>query len=87
MTFDKYTDDISAMLLLATVVSNYRFYQEGLIWHCHTLQVHYFLFNAKTKTYPVPESLLGEILNSALLHHTAVSVMQFRSVNFVYMAH
>ena len=34
-----------------TVVSNYRFYQVGLFWHCQTLKVHYFiLFNARTKT-------------------------------------
>ena len=33
-----------------TVVSNYRFYQVGLFWHCHPLKVHYFfLFNVKTQ--------------------------------------
>ena len=45
-----------------TVVSNYRFDQVGLIWHCQTLKVDYF-FNARTKTRPVPESLLGELFN------------------------
>ena len=51
-------------LLLRTVVSNYRFYQVGLFWHCRTLKVHYFfLFNARTKTKPVPERLLGKLLD------------------------
>ena len=53
-------------LLWNTVVSNYRFYREGLFWQCQTLKAHYFfcLFNARTKTKPVPKSLLGEILDS-----------------------
>ena len=47
----------------ATVVSNYRFNQVGLSWRCQTSKVHSIFFNARTKTKPVPESLLGKLLD------------------------
>ena len=52
-----------------TVVSNYRFYQVGLSWRSQTSKVHYFfLLNARTKTKPVPESLLEELLDRRFNH-------------------
>ena len=52
------------MFKVLTVVSKYRFYQVGLFLALLNFKSALsFLFNARTKTKPVPESLLAKLLD------------------------